>query len=311
MELGDLSRMDAATTALVEQHLPLVEQVVLRVSSSFPKFVDRSELISAGTLGLVEAAMRYDAERGIPFGGYAVQRIRGAVLDVARSADWVPRSMRELARDAEQATNQLAVEHREMPDEQQVADRIGVDPVDLRRMQERITLGVTRSLDRGGDLDHGSDADQMVDRTAPSIEEMLENTELRGYLRAALDSLPERLRIITVGLYLENRSFDELADLLGVTPSRISQLRSDAIDMIRHGMDSQFRPTSDERPKGRVAIRQARYASDIAMHSDMVTRLSGGGDSRRQGAAWHEESMPAANVPDAAADWTGETARIA
>ncbi len=311
MELGDLSRMDAATTALVEQHLPLVEQVVLRVSSSFPKFVDRSELISAGTLGLVEAALRYDADRGIPFGGFAVQRIRGAVLDVARSADWVPRSMRELARDAEEATQQLAVEHREMPDQQQVAERLGVDASDLRRMQERITLGVSRSLDRGGDLDHGEDADQMVDRNTPSIEELLENTELHGYLRAALESLPERLRIITVGLYLEERSFDELAELLGVTPSRISQLRSDAIDMIRHGMDSQFRPSTGERPKGRVAIRQARYASDIAMHSDMVTRLSTGAESTQRDAAWHQESMPAAHVPDTAAEWTGEPARIA
>ena len=303
--------MDAATAALVEQHLPLVEQVVLRVSSSFPRFVDRGELISAGTLGLVEAALRFDAERGIPFGGFAVQRIRGAVLDVARSADWVPRSMRELARDAEQATHELAVEHREMPDERQVAERLGVEPGDLRRMQERITLGVTRSLDRGGDLDHGEDADQMVDRTSPSIEELLENTELHGYLRAALDSLPERLRIITVGLYLENRSFDELAELLGVTPSRISQLRSDAIDMIRHGMESQFRPSTGERPKGRVAIRQARYASDIAMHSDMVARLSSGARSTRPEVAWHEESMPTAEVPDTAADWAGDEVRIA
>ena len=311
MELGDLSRMDAATAALVEQHLPLVEQVVLRVSSSFPRFVDRGDLISAGTLGLVEAALRYDAERGIPFGGFAVQRIRGAVLDVARSADWVPRSTRELARDAEQATHELAVEHREMPDERQVAERLGVEPGDLRRMQERITLGVTRSLDRGGDLDHGEDADQMVDRTAPSIEELLENTELHGYLRAALDSLPERLRIITVGLYLENRTFDELAELLGVTPSRISQLRSDAIDMIRHGMESQFRPSNDERPKGRVAIRQARYASDIAMHSDMVARLSSGAQSTRKEMAWHEESMPTAQVPDTVEAWTGDAVRIA
>ncbi len=305
MDIAETPRMDAAAQALVEQHLPLVEQVVLRVSSSFPKFVDRSELISAGMLGLVEAALRYDADRGIPFGGFAVQRIRGAVLDIARSADWVPRSMRELARDAEQATHELAVEQREMPDERQVADRLGVDPVDLRRMQERITLGVTRSLDRGGDLDRGEDANQMVDRTIPSIEEVLENAELRGYLRAALASLPERLRIITVGLYLEDRSFEELAELLGVTPSRISQLRSDAIEMIRHGVESQFRPASGARPKGRVAIRQARYASDIAMHSDMVARLSNAAQP------WHEESMPTAEVPDTAAEWTGEEIRIA
>lgn len=289
--------MDAQTTALVEQHLPLVEQVVLRVSGSFPRFVDRSELISAGALGLIEAALRFDPDRGIPFGGYAVQRIRGAVLDVARSADWTPRSMREMTRDAETATQALAVEHRAVPDDAQVAERLGVDPADLRRMRERITLGATRSLDRDGDLDHTEDADQMVDRTSPLIDEMLENTELRGYLRAALDSLPERLRMIIVGLYLEDRSFEELAELLGVTPSRISQLRADAIEMIRHGMDSQFVPASEERPKGRVAIRQAQYASDIARHSDMATRLSNGAGQ------WHRESMPTADVPDSPVTW--------
>ncbi|MHB1138032.1 MAG: sigma-70 family RNA polymerase sigma factor [Microthrixaceae bacterium] len=289
--------MDARRTALVEQHLPLVEQVVLRISGSFPKFVDRSELISAGMMGLVEAGTRYDFDRGIPFGGFAVQRIRGAVLDVARSADWAPRSLRQLARDAEDATATLAVESRCVPSDEEVAERLGVSPVELRNMRERITLGVTRSLDPSGDLDRGDDADQLVDRGSPLVEELLENSEMQGYLRAALDSLPERLRIIIVGLYLENRSFDELADLLGVTTSRVSQLRADAIEMIRDGIEAQFVEVEDRspaKPKGRVAIRQARFAADIARHSDMRTRLGAG-----------EDRMPIADVPDSPIEWTG------
>ena len=282
---------------MIEQHLPLVEQVVLRISGSFPKFVDRSELISAGMMGLVEAATRYDFDRGIPFGGFAVQRIRGAVLDVARSADWAPRSLRQLARDAEDATSELAVQSRCVPSDDEVAVRLGVSTTELRNMRERITLGVTRSLDPSGDLDRGDDADQLVDRGSPLVEEVLENSEMQGYLRAALDSLPERLRIIVVGLYLENRSFEELADLLGVTTSRVSQLRADAIEMIRDGIEAQFvdvedRPTG--KPKGRVAIRQARFAADIARHSDMRTRLGAG-----------EERMPRAEVPDSPLTWTG------
>jgi len=295
--------MDARRSALIEQHLPLVEQVVLRISGSFPKFVDRSDLISAGMMGLVEAGTRYDFDRGIPFGGFAVQRIRGAVLDVARSADWAPRSLRQLARDAEDATSALAVESRSVPSDDQVAERLGVPTADLREMRERITLGVARSLDPSGDLDRGDDADQLVDRGSPLIEELLENAEMRGYLRAALDSLPERLRIIIVGLYLEDRSFEELADLLGVTPSRVSQLRSDAIEMIRHGIDSQFVAEEDRsaaKPKGRVAIRQARFASDIARHSDMRTRL-----------AASDERMPQAQVPDSPDEWTGADAAAA
>ncbi|MGB3412728.1 MAG: sigma-70 family RNA polymerase sigma factor [Microthrixaceae bacterium] len=266
--------MEKRRAKLAEEHLPLVEQVVLRISGGFPRFVDRSELAAAGTLGLVEAACRYDFDRGIPFAGYATQRIRGAVLDVARSADWTPRSVRRTARDAEAATQELALELRQMPDDDQVADRLEISPAELRRMREAVNLGVTRALDARQNLDRRDDESQLVDRNSPEPHELLESAEMQGYLRAALASLPERLRIVVVGIYLENRSFESLAELLGVTTSRVSQLRSDAIEMIRHGIDSQFEPTSTTRPKGRVEIRQARYAADIARHSDLRARLT-------------------------------------
>lgn len=267
--------MESDRAALIERHLPLVEQVVLRVSGSFPRFVDRSELVSAGMLGLVEAAERFDAARGVPFAGYAVQRIRGAVLDVARSEDWSPRSARQLARRVETATQDLAREHRCTPDDSQIAQRLEIGVDELRRMRERINLGMTRALDSRQDLDRPDDEDHMVDRTSPGLDEMLEDREMRGYLRAALGSLSERHRTVVVGLYLEKRSFDEIASLLGVTPSRVSQLRSDALEIIRHGIDAQFRETSDVKPKGRVAIRQARFASEVARRSDFRGRLSG------------------------------------
>lgn len=307
--------MEERRAVLVNANLPLVEQVVLRVSGGFPRFVDRSELVGAGTLGLVEAALRYDFDRGIPFAGYAIQRIRGAVLDVARAADWAPRSLRRLSRDAEAATNELAVEQRSAPTDEAVAARMGVAVSELRRMREQINLGVTRALDSRERLDRRDDDDQLVDRTVPEPAELLESAEMNGYLRAALDSLPERLRLIIVGLYLENRTFEELAELLGVTTSRISQLRSDAIEMIRHGIDQQFEPDDTSKPKGRVEIRRARYAADIARHSDMRTRLSGGKSPSRVGMAarrnHHEQSMPVAAVPDSPAEWTDSEVGVA
>ncbi|MGB6059849.1 MAG: sigma-70 family RNA polymerase sigma factor, partial [Microthrixaceae bacterium] len=241
--------METRRAQLAEEHLPLVEQVVLRISGGFPRFVDRSELAAAGTLGLVEAACRYDFDRGIPFAGYATQRIRGAVLDVARSADWTSRSVRRTARDAEAATQELALELRQMPDDDQIAERLEISAAELRRMREAVNLGVTRALDSRQNLDRRDDESQLVDRNSPEPDELLESAEMQGYLRAALASLPERLRIVIVGIYLENRSFESLAELLGVTTSRVSQLRSDAIEMIRHGIDSQFEPTSTTRPK--------------------------------------------------------------
>lgn len=271
--------MEHRRTALVERHLPLVEQVVLRVSGSFPRFVDRTELVSAGMLGLVEAADRFDFDRGVPFAGYAVQRIRGAVLDVARSADWSPRATRHLARRVEDVTQELAREHGCGPDDEQIAQRLDVEISELRRMRERINLGMVRALDSRQELDRAEDDDSMVDRTVPGLEELLEDREMRGYLRAALGSLSERHRVVVVGLYFEKRSFDELAELLGVSPSRISQIRSDALEIIRDGIDAQFverdGERSNERPKGRVAIRQARFAAEISRRSDYRGRLSG------------------------------------
>lgn len=269
--------MDQRRQSLVEEHLPLVEQVVLRISSGFPRFVDRSELVAAGMLGLVEAARRYDFDRSVPFAGFAVQRIRGAVLDVARSADWAPRGVRQFARTAEETSQELATRLRGRPDDDQLADAMGMTVAELRRLREQVDHGVTRALGGGGDLDAADDDDRLWDRSEPTTEELLESAELRGYLRSALQTLPERHRLIVIGLYLEGRSFEELADLLAVTPSRISQLRSDAIEMLREGIETQYRAISAGRPKGRVEIRKARYAADIARYADWRTRLTPSG----------------------------------
>jgi RNA polymerase sigma factor for flagellar operon FliA len=265
--------MEQRRRALIEQHLALVEQVVLRVSRSFPRFVDRSELVSAGMLGLVEAAGRYDFDRNIPFAGYAVQRIRGAVLDVARSVDWTPRAVRNLARQAEETSQQLASKLGGRPDDETLAAALDIEPADLRRLRERVNHGVLRALDDRHTLDRADDTEGLVDRSQPEPEELLESAELRGYLRSALSTLPERHRIIVVGLYLEDRSFEELAELLAVTPSRISQLRADAVEMLREGIEAQFRTAGKDRPKGRVQLRQARYAAAISQHADWRSRL--------------------------------------
>ena len=89
---------EANHAQLIEQHLPLVNHVVLQVAVRFPKYVDRQDLARAGALGLVEAARRYDVTRGVPFDRFAARRIRGAILDSVRAADWAPRSVRTLGR---------------------------------------------------------------------------------------------------------------------------------------------------------------------------------------------------------------------
>src|SRR5690349_15558729 len=96
-ERGD----DMSGAAEIEQYLPLVEQIVVQVAVDFPRHVDRGELVRAGVLGLVEAGARFDAERGVPFDKFAARRIRGAILDAVRAADWAPRSVRARSRAAD------------------------------------------------------------------------------------------------------------------------------------------------------------------------------------------------------------------
>lgn len=262
---------------LVDAHLPLVEHLVLRVSANFPRHVDRSELIAAGSLGLVEAALRYDADRGVPFGRYAARRIRGAVLDAVRSADWAPRSTRQLARQSDAATQAFAARHGRTPTDEELSDELGITAAELTEMRGRVHRGVVQSLEpRAGQDEGASPIDRLFDRSSAGADELLEQDELRGYLRAALEHLPERHRIVIIGHYFEQRSFDELADYLGVTPSRVSQLRADAVEMIKDGLEAQYRPKVDAKPVGRVAIRQARFAAEIASHADWRTRLDGG-----------------------------------
>jgi len=262
----------------IEQHLPLVKHIVFQVAVHFPRHVDREELARAGALGLVEAARRYDGERGVPFERFAAQRIRGAILDAVRSADWAPRSVRMLARRMESAEQRLAARLGRVPDPAEVAEELGIDRAELDRLQDRMFRSVVLALEHEVVDDHDEDLtliDVLTDRSATEPLEELETRELLGYLRDAVDLLPERQRLVVVGYFLEGRTSQELARFLGVTESRISQLRSEALEMLREGIEAQYaggfaEPTV---PVGRVAKRKAAYTSAVAAASDWRDRL--------------------------------------
>src|SRR5437868_8167862 len=133
--------------ALIEQHLPLVRHVVFQVAVHFPRHVDREELATAGALGLVEAARRYDESRGVPFDRFAAQRIRGAILDAVRAADWAPRSVRTLARKLEAAEQRLATELGRVPSLREMADDLGITLAELSKLQDRLFRSVVLALE--------------------------------------------------------------------------------------------------------------------------------------------------------------------
>lgn len=273
------TRIDPKTQELIEQNLPLVRHVVFQVAVNFPRHVDREELATAGALGLVEAARRYDESRGVPFDRFAAQRIRGAILDAVRAADWAPRSVRNLARRLESIEQRLASNLGRMPVAEETAEALGVSQEELRRLQDKIFRSVVLALEY--DVNDGEEdltlVEVLTDESMLEPSEELENRELHAYLRDAVHLLPERHRIVVVGYFLDGRKSQDLATFLGVTESRISQLRSEALEMLREGISAQY--GSDEvdkiaaEPVGRVARRKAGYATAIADASHWHDRI--------------------------------------
>ncbi len=263
----------------IEQHLPLVKHIVFQVAVHFPRHVDREDLARAGALGLVEAARRYDDERGVPFERFAAQRIRGAILDAVRAADWAPRSVRTLARRLEAAEQRLASQLGRVPSNAEMAEELGLTRAELDRLQDRMFRSVVLALEHEVNDDSDEDltlVDVLTDPSSVEPLEELEARELLGYLRDAVELLPERQRLVIVGYFLEGRTSQELARFLGVTESRISQLRSEALEMLREGIEVQYGTGSAqpvEAPVGRVARRKAGYAQAISSASPWRDRL--------------------------------------
>jgi RNA polymerase sigma factor for flagellar operon FliA len=272
--------------ATIEQHLPLVHHVVFQVAVHFPRHVDREELARAGALGLIEAAHRFDPARGVPFDRFAAQRIRGAILDAVRSADWAPRSLRTAARSVDTTRQRLANELGRTPTAAETAEGMGISADHLNRLQNKVARSVVLALDEYVSQEAGDDltlVDVLVDHNSPEPSVVLENRELHGYLRDAIEMLPERHRHVIVGYFLEGRTSQELARFLNVTESRVSQLRSEALDRLKDGISAQYDGrTGEEAPtKGRVARRRVGYAAGIAAKSTWKDRLSVGSDDSR------------------------------
>ncbi len=270
----DLTDMNA----MIEKNLPLVKHIVLQVAVHFPRHVEREELARAGALGLVEAARRYDDSRGVPFERFAAQRIRGAILDTVRAADWAPRSVRTLARTLEATEQRLASRLGRVPSTEEIAEALNVDVKELSRLRDRMFRSVVLALEHEVSDDVDDDltlVDVLVDEAAIEPSEELETRELHAYLRDAIALLPERQRLVILGYFLEGRTSQDLARFLGVTESRISQIRSEAIQMLKEGIEAQYLAggMGEPAPRGRSARRKAAYVEAIGQRSDWQDRM--------------------------------------
>jgi RNA polymerase sigma factor FliA len=259
---------------LVREHLPLVQYVVSEVAHRVPNHVSRSDLVSAGMLGLAQAARSFDPERGIAFDRFASTRIRGALLDELRGRDWASRSVRSRARGLQATQEELTNRLGRAPKPEEVARTLGVAPETVHKLVDDVHRATVLNYDS---LVVEGDAESFIASNDDGPEDTLLDRERKAYLMDAVGALPERLRRVVLGYFFEERSMQDLADELGVSESRISQLRAEALLLLRDGVNSQLEPDAvpaEPRPNGRVARRKAGYYAAVAAGSDYRARLS-------------------------------------
>jgi RNA polymerase sigma factor for flagellar operon FliA len=257
---------------LVRSHLPLVGHLVREMLARLPSHVVREDLISAGMAGLATAAQSFDADRGIPFGSFATVRIRGALLDELRGLDWASRSVRSRARRLEAAQQQLTASLGRTPTQSELADALGVPVDEIKAVDSDVQRAVVLSLQGFA----AGAADDLVPDRAVGPEELIMRRERIGYLHHAIEALPERLRRVVVAYFFDELPMSEIAEDLGVTESRVSQLRAEALVLLRDGLNSHLDPElveATDRPDGCVARRREAYYAQIAAGGDLRSRL--------------------------------------
>ena len=260
-EISDVTATENPTNALVIENMPLVGYHVNAMLGRVPSYVCRSDLVSAGAFALVRAARGYDETTGVPFARYASLRIKGALIDELRAMDWVSRGARRWARQVTEVADQLtaALGRAPLRDELAGAMGVGVEEIDHARSAAEVRV---LSID-GYD---GAIAESVVS-TGVGPEESLLADERLTFLRAGVSSLPGRLRLVVEELFFHDRAVADLAEEMGVTQSRISQLRTEALGLLKDGMNASLDPDlvpAADRPEGVAERRRRAYFAEVA-----------------------------------------------
>lgn len=274
---GDRGGDSEAANQLAIEHLYLVQHIVNQVSSRFPRHIDRQELWNAGAYGLVDASRRYDASSGIPFARYASIRIRGAIIDSTRTRDWASRGLRRELREVRQATESFETQHGREPSVGELAGALGVAPEEIEQRRAAAARSTLLHLDQPmgmADDDLETLGDRLQDRDpSTSPDDVMEGRELVGTLRTAIGFLPEAQREVVRRYYLEGELLRDIAEGMGVTEARVSQIRGEALNAMRAYFATEFEGVAEVDDDAPGRRRRAAFVAAVSARSTWRARI--------------------------------------
>ncbi|HEX3671654.1 MAG TPA: FliA/WhiG family RNA polymerase sigma factor, partial [Candidatus Cybelea sp.] len=221
--------------AVIHKYLHLVKYVAGRLSVNLPSNVDINDLINDGVFGLMDAIEKFDDARSVKFETYAITRINGAILDALRSLDWVPRTVRQRAREMDRAFEGLEAELGRDPTDDELAARLGVSIRELDVVRQRVRgtslVSLEEPLPSSGE--HELSVGDTIEDSESDVPGEIERDELRHELVSAVEGLPHPERTVIRRYYFRGDTLKQIKDELGVSESRVSQIHAQAVGHLR------------------------------------------------------------------------------
>ena len=219
----------------IRQYAPLVKYVVGRLAIGLPAVLDYDDILSYGTIGMIEALDRFDNSKGVKFETYAISRIRGSIIDALRALDRLPRSVRQKAKKLEQVTVALTLEHGRDPTDAELAEGMGITIQQFHTVlvdSSWVTVSLDGLLDRD-DQNENSSSEMPADPNEEDFTERLEKHQMLDALTTSVKSLPEREWLIVSLYYKDAMTMKEIAQILNISESRVCQLHGRALGRLR------------------------------------------------------------------------------
>ena len=234
---GSAAEQRESRDHLITHYAPLVTQVATRMIGRLPDSVELADLVSYGMFGLIDAIQKFELDRGFKFETYAATRVRGAIIDELRAADWVPRSVRSKARAVETATRGLEQRLLRQVTDADVAAELGWATAEVRMVRAQVVLSHIGALDSFGTGDDTTMIESVAALAVPGAASSVEVRETHALLATAVQGVRDREQQVLQFYYYENLTLAQIGQILGVTESRVSQIHSAAVKKLRESLE--------------------------------------------------------------------------